>query len=199
MALKVAAEVLKGSARVTDRVGRIAGSTIGAVLVGCPLEDAPGLRRALPRRVGPRHGGTAPDRGVLRSATPQRCLFARRSHLASPRPRPQTPAAAAATWLPRDCPIERGIAPMTELAASQTSYIGFATPTTGITPPRNPERQGAFLTDVIVELGFADQNVIEDADRLARQSEQRIEQVLARARHPRRGPAVARDRRAQRP
>ena len=41
LALKVAADVLQGSARVTDRVGRIAESTIGAVLVGCPLEDAP--------------------------------------------------------------------------------------------------------------------------------------------------------------
>lgn len=41
LALKVAAEVLEGSARVTDRVGRIGDATLGAILVGCPLEDAP--------------------------------------------------------------------------------------------------------------------------------------------------------------
>lgn len=41
LALKVAAEVLEGSARVTDRVGRIEEVTLGVILVGCPLEDAP--------------------------------------------------------------------------------------------------------------------------------------------------------------
>jgi GGDEF domain-containing protein len=41
LALKVAAEVLQGSIRVTDRVGRLADATLAAILVGCPLDDAP--------------------------------------------------------------------------------------------------------------------------------------------------------------
>jgi GGDEF domain-containing protein len=41
LALKVVAEVLEGSARVTDRVGRIGEMTVGAILVGCPLPEAP--------------------------------------------------------------------------------------------------------------------------------------------------------------
>jgi GGDEF domain-containing protein len=41
LALKVTAEVLEGSTRVTDRVGRIGEMTVGAILVGCRLRDAP--------------------------------------------------------------------------------------------------------------------------------------------------------------
>jgi GGDEF domain-containing protein len=41
LALKVAAEVLAGSVRVTDRVGRPGDSTLAAILTGCPLADAP--------------------------------------------------------------------------------------------------------------------------------------------------------------
>jgi GGDEF domain-containing protein len=41
VALKVAAEVLDGSTRETDRVGRIGDTTLGAILVGCPPEDTP--------------------------------------------------------------------------------------------------------------------------------------------------------------
>jgi GGDEF domain-containing protein len=41
LALKQAAEVLQGSARVTDRVGRFGEMTMGAILVGCPEDDAP--------------------------------------------------------------------------------------------------------------------------------------------------------------
>jgi GGDEF domain-containing protein len=41
LALKVAAEVLEGSTRVTDRIGRIGEMEIGAILVGCRLQDAP--------------------------------------------------------------------------------------------------------------------------------------------------------------
>jgi GGDEF domain-containing protein len=41
LAVKVAAEVLDGSARLTDRVGRVGDTTLAAVLIGCPLDDAP--------------------------------------------------------------------------------------------------------------------------------------------------------------
>jgi GGDEF domain-containing protein len=41
LALKLAAEVLAGSTRITDRVGRIGETTICAILVGCELRDAP--------------------------------------------------------------------------------------------------------------------------------------------------------------
>lgn len=41
LALKTAAEVLEGSARATDRLGRIGETSIGAILVGCRLRDAP--------------------------------------------------------------------------------------------------------------------------------------------------------------
>lgn len=41
LAVKVAAEVLEGSARTTDRVGRVGEATVAAILVGCHVEDAP--------------------------------------------------------------------------------------------------------------------------------------------------------------
>jgi GGDEF domain-containing protein len=41
LAVKVAAEVLLGSARLTDRVGRVGDKTLSTVLIGCPLDDAP--------------------------------------------------------------------------------------------------------------------------------------------------------------
>jgi len=41
LAVKIAAEVLEGSIRETDRVGRVAPETIGAVLVGCRPQDTP--------------------------------------------------------------------------------------------------------------------------------------------------------------
>jgi GGDEF domain-containing protein len=41
LALKLAADVLAGTTRGSDRVGRVAEMTLGAILVGCPKEDAP--------------------------------------------------------------------------------------------------------------------------------------------------------------
>jgi GGDEF domain-containing protein len=41
LALKVTAEVLGGSARATDRVGRVGETAVAAILVGCRLRDTP--------------------------------------------------------------------------------------------------------------------------------------------------------------
>lgn len=54
LALKVVAEVLEGSVRRTDRVGRVGPATLAAVLVGCRLDQAPtfvGRFQAALRRV----------------------------------------------------------------------------------------------------------------------------------------------------
>jgi len=54
LALKIVAEVLEGSTRVTDRVGRIGPATFATVLVGCRLDQAPafvGRFQAALRRV----------------------------------------------------------------------------------------------------------------------------------------------------
>jgi regulator of replication initiation timing len=46
---------------------------------------------------------------------------------------------------------------------SQAGSAAFSAGMSGITPPSMPGRQGAFLSDIIVELGFADREVVEDA------------------------------------
>jgi hypothetical protein len=46
---------------------------------------------------------------------------------------------------------------------SQADAVGFTADMSGITPPSMRGRQGAFLSDIIVELGFADREVVEDA------------------------------------
>jgi GGDEF domain-containing protein len=54
LALKIASEVLEGSIRVTDRVGRVGPASLAAVLVGCRLDEAPaflGRFQAALRRV----------------------------------------------------------------------------------------------------------------------------------------------------
>lgn len=54
LALKIVAEVLEGSTRVTDRVGRVGPATFATVLVGCRLDQAPafvGRFQAALRRV----------------------------------------------------------------------------------------------------------------------------------------------------
>ncbi len=59
LALKIVAEVLEGSARVTDRVGRIGQATFATVLVGCRLDQAPAFvgrfQAALQRVTEERH------------------------------------------------------------------------------------------------------------------------------------------------
>lgn len=67
-----------------------------------------------------------------------------------------------------------GIAP----ARPRLSIAGFDPETPGVTPPANPDRHGAFLTDVVVELGFADQEAVEKAAKASRLSAQTIERAL---------------------
>ncbi len=55
---------------------------------------------------------------------------------------------------------------------------GLAPSATGITPPSNPDRQGAFLTDVIAELGFADHGTVQAAVDATRQSAKSPERYL---------------------
>ena len=54
---------------------------------------------------------------------------------------------------------------MSEIATTEPrqSVAGFPLGSMGITPPSDPGRQGAFLTDVIIELGFADPSAVNDA------------------------------------
>jgi hypothetical protein len=46
---------------------------------------------------------------------------------------------------------------------SMAAGAGFSADMSGITPPSMPGRRGAFLSDIIVELGFADREVVEEA------------------------------------
>jgi len=48
----------------------------------------------------------------------------------------------------------------------------------GITPPSRLDRQGVFLTDIIVDLGFADQGAVREAVEAARQSAKTPERCL---------------------
>jgi hypothetical protein len=67
-----------------------------------------------------------------------------------------------------------GIAP----SQARASVAGFEPGTAGVTPPSDPARRGAFLTDVIVELGFADPETIQQLVWAAGQSEKTVEQSL---------------------
>jgi hypothetical protein len=68
---------------------------------------------------------------------------------------------------------------MSGVAISDDRAGGAATaPAPGITPPSKLDRQGVFLTDVIVELRFADQDAVEKAVEAARQSGKTPERAL---------------------
>jgi hypothetical protein len=58
------------------------------------------------------------------------------------------------------------------------SVAGFDRGAAGVTPPSRAGRQGVFLTDVIVELGFASKQRIDDAEAAARSSGKTVEQIL---------------------
>jgi hypothetical protein len=62
---------------------------------------------------------------------------------------------------------------------NEVSVAGFDKGVRGVTPPSNRDgRKGVFLTDVIVELGFADPARIEEAEEAARTSGKTVEQLL---------------------
>jgi outer membrane biosynthesis protein TonB len=69
---------------------------------------------------------------------------------------------------------------VTELAPprARISAAGFAPDAAGVTPPANPGRHGGFLTDVVVELGFADRETVETVEEASRRSAQTIERSL---------------------
>lgn len=69
---------------------------------------------------------------------------------------------------------------MTELAPppARVSHAGLDPEAAGVTLPANPGRHGGFLTDVVVELGFADRAAVEKAEEAARSSGQTIERSL---------------------
>jgi hypothetical protein len=48
----------------------------------------------------------------------------------------------------------------------------------GVTPPSDPERHGAFLADVVVELGFADREKVDEAAEAASQSCETVDRFL---------------------
>jgi hypothetical protein len=68
---------------------------------------------------------------------------------------------------------------MTELATeTRVSTAGFDPEAGGVTPPSNPDRRGAFLADVVVELGLADQETIDRAQQAAQETERSLDRYL---------------------
>lgn len=62
---------------------------------------------------------------------------------------------------------------------NEASVAGFAVGTAGVTPPSSRSgRQGVFLTDILVELGFTDKAQVDEAEDTARSSGRTVEQVL---------------------
>jgi hypothetical protein len=63
-------------------------------------------------------------------------------------------------------------------AETGTGVAGFKKKPKGVTPPSNPGRQRVFLTDVIVELGFADQDKVDSVVAAARNTSKTLEDLL---------------------
>jgi hypothetical protein len=62
---------------------------------------------------------------------------------------------------------------------NEVSSAGFDRGVRGVTPPSSREgRKGVFLTDMIVELGFAERARVEEAEEAARTSGKTVEQLL---------------------
>jgi hypothetical protein len=72
---------------------------------------------------------------------------------------------------------------MTDYTATETrvSTAGFDLGAAGVTPPSNPNRRGVFLADVVVELGLADQETIDQAQQAAQEAERSLERYLLEA------------------
>ena len=63
-------------------------------------------------------------------------------------------------------------------AGRGTGVAGFKKKAKGVTPPSKTGRRGVFLTDVIVELGFADQKQVDAVVEAARNSAKTMEELL---------------------
>src|SRR5262249_8597193 len=61
---------------------------------------------------------------------------------------------------------------------NRVSTAGFEMGAGGVTPPSNPNRRGVFLADVVVELGLADQETIDQAQQTAQETERSLERHL---------------------
>src|SRR3954452_62066 len=69
---------------------------------------------------------------------------------------------------------------MSEVAPPEArrSVAGFQEGARGVTPPVDPGRRGAFLSDVITELGLADKATVDEAVQIARQPGLTVGEVL---------------------
>jgi hypothetical protein len=61
---------------------------------------------------------------------------------------------------------------------SRAGVAGFSEGAPGVTPPTVPARQGDFLSDVVVELGFADRKTVDDVIEAGRESGKFTERLL---------------------
>lgn len=61
---------------------------------------------------------------------------------------------------------------------ARPSGAGFAPGTVGVTAPSNPDHHGAFLSEVIAELGFADRDTVENAVEATRETVETPESYL---------------------
>ena len=63
-------------------------------------------------------------------------------------------------------------------ATATATIAGFPEGAKGVTPPTNPSGTGGFLSDVIVELGFADAETVDRAVEGARQPGRTVDLIL---------------------
>jgi len=62
---------------------------------------------------------------------------------------------------------------------NEASVAGFGVGAAGVTPPSSRGgRQGVFLTDILIEMGFTDKAQVDDAEGSARSSGKPVEQLL---------------------
>ena len=169
LALKLAADVLAGTVRGSDKTGRIGEMALGAILVNCKVDDTPGFVArylAALERVG---NGTRPPLEVTCGVQPLALT--------------STPAEAlslAEEDFDRLRPGLTGGPGVTELLSSSArrSIAGFDIGAAGVTPPSNPDRRGVFLDDVVVKLGLADREAMDAAVQSAQQAEKTFERYV---------------------
>jgi GGDEF domain-containing protein len=163
--LKDAADVMQSAIRRTDYAGRLATTCSAPVLVGCKgLEGAAAF-------IG-RYGQALPRVTAERPAqleTLLRDLLARRRGV---------PGGRSHAHRGRG-PGQRGRARRGGRVSAEAS-TATPPPPKGIVPPSEAGGRSGFLSDVIVELGFASADAVEEAVREAR-SGSTVAQVLSRA------------------